>query len=79
MGVKAKAWDIKVALHNDYSLKVAKGDDAVKDELLQLSKERDALRDAFERLSFNSQDSEAETYHGTLDSLNSSDVPALGK
>lgn len=58
MGVKAKALDLKVELHNDYAHKVAKDDSAL-DELAQLAKVRDQLKQAYERIKLEKIDSEA--------------------
>ena len=79
MGVKARAWDLKVELHNEYCLKVAKGDNSVKDEVLQLGKERDQLKDAYERLNFSKKDEDEETYLGTLESIKSNEIPSVVK
>jgi hypothetical protein len=55
-----------VDIHHDFFYKVAKGDKLTSEELHLLSKERDILKDAYNRIKVEKDDPEYETYVGSL-------------
>ena len=79
LGVKAEVFNIRVDLHKEYCIKVTQKDYSTFDEVTQLCKEKDALKEAFHRIELDSNDSEFETYMASLNQIRTEQVPGLLK